>query len=95
MSAHLEPVTCGPEGAVIRDGGATVRIPGFPVEAVDTNGAGDVFHGAYLVALALGLGLAERLRLAGAAAGLACTCPGARTGIPPLEQALSAAGLST
>ena len=57
-------VTCGPEGAVVRDGGATVKIPGFPVEAVDTNGAGDMFAGAFLYGITNGHDVSEAGRLA-------------------------------
>ena len=39
-------------------------IPAFPVAAVDTNGAGDAFHGAFALALAERRGLDECLRMA-------------------------------
>ena len=43
-------------------GKAALAVP--PEEIVDTNGAGDVFHGAYAAGLARGVPLVERLRLA-------------------------------
>jgi sugar/nucleoside kinase (ribokinase family) len=49
---------------------------------VDTTGCGDVFHGAYASALARGLGLAERVRFASAAAALKATRHGGQAGIP-------------
>jgi sugar/nucleoside kinase (ribokinase family) len=49
---------------------------------VDTTSCGDVFHGAYASALAWGLGLDERVRLACAAAALKATRPGGQAGIP-------------
>lgn len=47
-------VTCGSEGARVRDGGRTIALPGFRVEAIDTNGAGDAFAGAYLYGMTHG-----------------------------------------
>ena len=57
----------------------------YPVEAVDTNGCGDVFHGAYASALAQGLDLPDRVRRAAAAAALSATTPGGQEGIPDVE----------
>lgn len=56
--------------------------PAFPVDAVDTVGAGDVFHGALALALAEGRSEAEAVRFASAAAALKCTRPGGRSGTP-------------
>lgn len=58
------------------------RLPAFSVEVVDTTGCGDVFHGAYALGVARGLDLEARCRLASAAAALAATRVGGRTGIP-------------
>ena len=54
----------------------------FKVEAVDTTGCGDVFHGAYAAGLADGLDVRERIVFASAAAALKATRPGGQTGIP-------------
>ncbi len=48
----------------------------FAVKAVDTLGAGDVFHGAFALALVEGRGVEDALRFAAAAAGLKCSCFG-------------------
>ena len=63
-------------------GGEVRHQPACRIQVVDTTGCGDVFHGAYAVALACGLGLAEAIRAATAAAGLKATRPGGRRGIP-------------
>lgn len=57
-------------------------IPALPVQAVDTTGAGDVFHGAYTLALAEGASVADAARFACVAASLKCTGRGPRAPIP-------------
>lgn len=49
------------------------ETPAFPVHTVDTLGAGDVFHGAFALAITEGQGLRQALRFASAAAALKCT----------------------
>lgn len=78
-------VTCGSEGAwyLGRGGsGEACRERAIPVDAVDTTGCGDVFHGAYASALARGLELVTRVRFASAAAALKATHRGGQAGIP-------------
>jgi len=47
-------ITCGPEGALIFDGETSLQIPCPQVTAIDTNGAGDLFAGAFLHGLSQG-----------------------------------------
>ncbi|MHB8769382.1 MAG: PfkB family carbohydrate kinase [Syntrophales bacterium] len=75
-------VTLGGRGVLWKRDGRTGRMPAFPVRAVDTTGAGDVFHGAFAGSLAIGNSWEEMLVYASAAAALCCTRLGARTGIP-------------
>jgi len=75
-------ITLGDRGLIWRKGQARGRQPAFAVNALDTTGAGDVFHGAYAVGLIEGLGWEATLRFASAAAALCCTRVGARLGIP-------------
>jgi sugar/nucleoside kinase (ribokinase family) len=77
-------VTCGTDGCWYRGDGdaAARRQAAFRVQTADTTGCGDVFHGAYVAALARDLPLAERVRFASAAAALKATRPGAQAGIP-------------
>ena len=66
--------TRGPDGTIwLNEAGQLEETPAFPVEAVDTLGAGDVFHGAFTLRLAEGGGLREALQFAAAAAALKCT----------------------
>jgi sulfofructose kinase len=57
-------------------------IEAFPVDAVDTTGAGDIFHGAFALRIAGGENLLRALRYASAAAALGCAKMGARSAIP-------------
>jgi len=75
-------VTDGANGAYWIDNGAVRHVPGFAVTAVDTLGAGDVFHGAFTLALLEGQPLPAAMRFACAAAGLKCTRFGGTTGSP-------------
>jgi sulfofructose kinase len=52
------------------------------VQAVDTTGCGDVFHGAYASGLARNMDLPDLLRLAAAAAALKATQRGGQAGVP-------------
>ena len=64
-----------------RGSGAERRhVPGFGVEVVDTNGAGDTHTGAFLAALAAGVPVIEAVRRANAAAALSVTRNGPATG---------------
>ncbi len=65
-----------------REGATLRRSPVFAVEAIDTLGAGDVFHGAFTLALAEGRDVVVALRFAAAAAGLKCTRLGGSMAAP-------------
>lgn len=73
-------VRVGPDGCLIgrRDGGV-VPVPGYPVDAVDTNGAGDAHCGAVIAALAAGAADTGAARTANAAAAVSVTRPGPAT----------------
>jgi sugar/nucleoside kinase (ribokinase family) len=75
--------TRGPRGAMwLNAAGALQDMPAFSVQAVDTLGAGDVFHGAFALALTEGSNIRDALRFAAAAAALKCTRPGGGLGAP-------------
>lgn len=82
-------VTLGAHGSMMLDGDRLYHQPAFPITPVDTTGAGDVFRGAFIVALLRGDAPAEILRFANAAAAVSCTRPGAIDGVPTLEDAES------
>ena len=78
-------VTLGAHGARARCGKAQCVQTGFAVTAVDTTAAGDTFCGAFVAQLASGADWQPALRVACAAAALACTMAGAQDSIPTQE----------
>lgn len=58
------------------------EIPAYDVEVVDTVGAGDDFHGAFLAARIKGKSVKESARFASAVSAIKCTRIGGRAGIP-------------
>ncbi|MCA0422249.1 MAG: PfkB family carbohydrate kinase [Proteobacteria bacterium] len=75
-------VTAGSAGVYSFQAGRVRHHPGFPVVAVDTLGAGDVWHGAFALGLGEGMGLDRAIDFASAAAALKCTRPGGGAGAP-------------
>jgi len=75
-------VTNGSRPVVWRDGGSIRETPVFAVDAVDTLGAGDVFHGAFVLALVERQATESAMRFAAAAAGLKCSRFGGSTAAP-------------
>ena len=75
--------TRGPRGTIwLNETGELEETQAFPVQAVDTLGAGDVFHGAFTLRLAEGEDVREALRFAAAAAALKCTRHGGGLAAP-------------
>jgi ribokinase len=79
----------GDSGCLYYDGKAQLIVPAFPVEAVDSTAAGDVFNGSLAVALAENKPMEEALRFANAAAALSVMKAGAQTSIPTRNQVVS------
>ena len=66
--------TRGAQGTIwLDEKGNLQQTPAFPVHTVDTLGAGDVFHGAFALAITEGQDIPGALRFASAAAALKCT----------------------
>ncbi len=82
MGEGLMMATDGANGVFWLETGALNHCPAFKVEAVDTLGAGDVFHGALALALAEGHALRPAVRFACAAAAIKVTRFGGRKGVP-------------
>lgn len=87
LGCRLAAVTRGADGTVWIDETGIHFQMAFTVDVVDTTGAGDVFHGAYTLALGEGMGIPEAMRFASAVAALKCTRRGGRAGIPDRSEA--------
>jgi ribokinase len=79
--------TEGRNGCYTTSRGQQFHTPAFEVEVIDTTGAGDVFHGAYLVGLVKRWELQRIAAFASAVAALHCTVLGNRQGIPSMAEA--------
>lgn len=75
-------ITLGSAGSLICTQGSSTMVPTRKVKAVDTVGAGDVYNGALVTALAEGKSLEEAAKFATAAAAISVTRAGAQTSIP-------------
>ena len=71
-------ITCGSDGALVYDGSGEVFVPGVPINAVDTTGAGDIFAGAFLYGITAGLNFEGAATLANRAASRLVSAFGAR-----------------
>jgi sulfofructose kinase len=82
--APLVCVTLGSEGSLARSGGCEIRTPAFPVDCIDSTGAGDAFRGGFAAAClrAPDGSLEDALTYANAVAALNCRALGARGGLP-------------
>ena len=80
-------MTNGAQGMIwLDDERQSHHMPAFPVHPVDTLGAGDVFHGAFTLAIAEGQSLEQSMRFASAAAAIKCTRFGGAFGAPHRQE---------
>lgn len=89
FNCRVAAVTRGSAGVSWREGGSLHTRPAYPVDVVDTTGAGDVFHGAYAFAIGGGLSVPDAMSFASAAAALKCTRASGRAGIPRFDDCLA------
>lgn len=81
-------ITQGAKGGFYWYQGREIRYPSYAVQAVDSNGAGDVFHGAFLAGRYKGMAVEEAAGFASAVSALKCTRFGAQEGIPAFEETM-------
>ena len=79
-------VTNGENGVYALQHGEIQHYPAFPIKAVDTLGAGDVWHGALAFAVGSGMPIARAIPFASAASALKCTRIGGGAGAPSLAE---------
>ncbi len=89
FGASIILITLGEEGCVCHADGDTFHTPIFEVDVVDTTGAGDVFHGAFVRGLLQDWELPQTVEFAAAVAAIKCAKLGGRAGIPTAEETAS------
>lgn len=78
-------ITQGNRGGILFDGKEITAYPIYPVVVVDSNGSGDVFHGAFAAAVLKGYDFLKCCHFSSAVSGLKCTGVGARESVPDFE----------
>jgi len=87
-SPEILVITQGKEGGLICDGCNIERYPAFLVDAVDSNGSGDVFHGAFAFSITKKMDYKKACIFSSAVSALKCTKVGARDGVPTYEETI-------
>ncbi len=80
--AQIAAVTLGERGAVVAWEAGTQAFPAYEVDVVDTTGAGDAYHGAFLYALLQDWDVPRMARFASAVGSLNCRAMGGRSALP-------------
>lgn len=78
-------VTQGKRGGIMFDGEKIVSYPTYPAKVLDSNGSGDVFHGAFAAGLAKGFDFLKCCHFSSAVSALKCTGVGARESVPDFD----------
>lgn len=85
MGPKVVVFTLGAKGCVGISKDGFFQLKSYPVEVVDTVGAGDVFHGAFLAGLLKNWSIKECANFSNAVSSIKCTRPGGRSGIPDMK----------
>jgi len=86
MGPRIVVQTEGIDGSHTVSADDAFHTPAFNVDVIDTCGAGDVYHGAYLVGLANGWDLRRTATFASAVSAIHCTVLGNRKGVPTMAE---------
>ena len=84
-SPKVVVVTEGKRGGTLFDGKTVTRYPIYPAKVVDSNGSGDVFHGAFAFALTKGYSYEQCCHFSSATSAIKCMGVGARESVPNFE----------
>ncbi|MBQ8525258.1 MAG: hypothetical protein IJ460_00845 [Clostridia bacterium] len=87
-SPEILVITCGKEGGIIYDGQSINKYKAFSVDGVDSNGAGDVFHGAFAFAITQKMDYNKACIFSSAVSALKCTKTGARAAAPTSDEVI-------
>ncbi len=78
-------ITMGKDGGILYDGKDVTSYPIYPAEVVDSNGAGDVFHGAFAAGICYGFDYLKCCHFSSAVSAMKCMNVGARESVPSFE----------
>lgn len=78
-------ITQGKKGGLLFQGKDIINYPIYPAKVVDSNGSGDVFHGAFAAGIVKGFDFIKCCHFSSAVSGLKCTGVGARESVPDFE----------
>ncbi len=84
-SPEVVVITQGKRGGIIYNGEEVISYPIYPAVVVDSNGSGDVFHGAFAAAVVMGYDYEKCCHFSSAVSGLKCTGVGARESVPNFD----------
>lgn len=79
-------ITLGEKGLLYKKDGQVRHLPAYKVKAVDTNGAGDIFHGAFAYGLYRNMSLLDILKLSSMTSAISVQSSGSQSSIPTLEK---------
>lgn len=86
LGAEIVIITLGDKGCAVVSQEKSFLFPAFQIQAVDTTGAGDAFHGAFLYCLAQNWDLEKSVEFSSAVAALNCGKLGGRGHLPTLKE---------
>lgn len=81
-------ITLEDKGCMVYDNGYKI-IPTVRMKAIDSTGAGDIFHGAFTYAIANEFDIIKTLKIANISGALSITKLGGQTSIPSLEEVMN------
>ena len=84
-SAETIIITRGSKGSMGISGDKIIMQPAFKIDAVDTTGAGDVYHGAYIYGLIMRWDMPSCMRFASAVSAIKCKKIGVKNAVPDIE----------
>lgn len=88
-SPKILAITQGVKGGMYLENGEIKRWNSYKVDCVDSNGAGDTFHGAFVSSYMLGYAMEECCNIASATSAIKCTKVGMREALPTLDEVLT------
>lgn len=86
-SPRVVVITQGKRGGILYNGKETVSYPIYPAEVKDSNGSGDVFHGAFAAAVVKGYDYLTCCHFSSAVSAIKCTKVGSRESVPDFATA--------